>query len=877
MPKLQMPEKPSLDNLEEKWGNSWENNKVYSFNKDTQRQEVYSIDTPPPTVSGSLHVGHVFSYTHTDTIARYKRMNGKNVFYPMGWDDNGLPTERRVQNYYGVRCDASLPYDPDFKPPFEGGEGKSIKAADQIPISRKNFIELCEKLTAEDELLFEQLWRKLGLSIDWSYTYKTIGKKAQKIAQTTFIENLHRDEAYLDDAPGLWDITFQTAVAQAELEARDYPGYYHKIAFHLENNTDIYIETTRPELLPACCALIAHPDDERFKDLFGKKAFSPLFNVEIPILSHPLAEKDKGAGIAMCCTFGDMTDVQWWRDLSLPTRSIIAKNGRIIDQKPQWLKNEKAQEYYKQIIGKTVFSAREIIVNNLKTTGELIGEPQKTMRKANFFEKGDKPLEIVTSRQWYIKNGGKPFVQKNQSKQLNELLLQKGKLLKFHPDFMRVRYENWINGLNSDWLVSRQRFFGVPIPVWYEIDETGHVNYNKILTPKLENLPVDPSIDTPDGYNESQRGQAGGFIGEVDIMDTWATSSLTPLIASSYLHDNELFKNVYPMDLRPQGQDIIRTWLFTTVLRSHLEFDALPWENAAISGWILDPDRKKMSKSKGNVVTPMPLIEKHGADAVRYWAECARLGTDATFDEGQMKIGRRLAIKILNASKFAFSLQNDLENDTVLITEEIDKAVISKLKEIVIEATKSFEQYNHTYALELAENFFWTFCDDYIELVKIRSYGDNDLFSNQAIKSAHATLSVAIDILIRLLAPFLPYATEEVWSWYNDTSIHNAKWPSIQEIENVEGDIKLLDVASQTLTALRKIKSDEKVSQKTPILEVTLITNKKTEELIQKVINDLKLAANVKNDIHIICDDEAETVKVKSYTLGQPPQKTPKK
>ncbi len=876
MSTLDLPEKASLDNLEDKWGESWEKEQVYSFDKTATREQVYSIDTPPPSISGSLHVGHVFSYTHTDTVARYKRMTGKKVFYPIGWDDNGLPTERRVQNYYGVRCDPSLPYDPDFKPKFEGGEGKSIKAADQTPISRKNFIELCEKLTEEDEQQFEQLWRKLGLSIDWSQTYRTIGSKAQKVAQASFLNNLERGEAYLDYAPGLWDITFQTAVAQAELESRDYPGHYHKLAFHLENGQDVVIETTRPELLPACCALVAHPTDERFEHLFGKTVKSPLFDVEIPVLAHPAAEKDKGAGIAMCCTFGDITDVQWWRELSLPIRSIIGKDGRIVSDLPAWLETEKAKELYLQIAGKTTFSAREIIVNALRESGEMIGEPEKTMRKTNFFERGDKPLEIVTSRQWYIRNGGKAFTQLNKEKPLNEELLARGKELNFHPDFMRVRYENWINGLNSDWLISRQRFFGVPIPIWYEVNEDGETDYSKIITPSLDQLPIDPTTDVPNGYTESQRGKAGGFVGEIDIMDTWATSSLTPQIASGYLHDEDLFKRVFPMDVRPQGQDIIRTWLFTTLLRSHLEFDELPWKNAAISGWILDPDRKKMSKSKGNVVTPLPLIEKHGADAVRYWAGCARLGTDASFDEGQMKIGRRLAIKLLNASRFAFSMQeNGLVNDPSLITEDIDKALIATLLKVIEEATKAFEEYNHARALEVTETFFWTLCDDYIELVKTRAYGDNALFDEKAQKSAHATLSIVIDNVLRLLAPFLPYATEEVWSWYNEGSIHVAKWPCGCGLKEIAGDTALLDLASQTLAVLRKVKSEQKVSQKTPYESVTIQVNKADEELVVKVVNDLQLAANIQGDLQLETAD-TQTPVISDYKLGEPPAKVKK-
>jgi valyl-tRNA synthetase len=829
------PDKVGVEGLEQKWGASWDSSKTYSFDKSASKSQIFSIDTPPPTVSGSLHVGHVFSYTHTDLIARYQRMIGKEVYYPMGWDDNGLPTERRVQNFYGVRCDPSLAYVNDFKPPFEGGDGKSSKAADQVPISRRNFIELCERLTLEDEKHFEALWRQLGLSIDWSQTYQTISPDAQAVSQKAFLNNLSRGEAYQAMAPTLWDVTFRTAVAQAELEDRDQPGAYHRIGFDGPEGK-IFIETTRPELIPACVALVAHPDDERYQKFFGKSVTTPLFGVEVPVVAHRLAQKDKGSGIAMICTFGDVTDVIWWRELDLPNRAILGWDGRILSEAPDEIKDAKALEVFAELAGKTVFSARQRIVELLTDSGDMIGEAKPITHPVKFFEKGDKPLEIVSTRQWYLRNGGRDEALRDQ-------LIALGKDLKFHPDFMRVRFENWVNGLTGDWLVSRQRFFGVPIPVWYTLDADGNPDYDKIITPPESALPVDPTSQSPEGFTEDQRGKPNGFIGEVDILDTWATSSLTPQLAGGWISDPEKYAKVFPFSLRPQGQDIIRTWLFSTVLRSFQEEKQLPWSDAALSGWILDPDRKKMSKSKGNVVVPNDLLDEHGSDAVRYWAAAARLGTDAAFDIGQMKVGRRLAIKVLNAAKFVLSFE--LAGNKVEVTQAIDKAMLAALAEVVTGATKAFESYDHTKALELTESFFWNFTDDYLELVKERAYGQNTDPVGQA--SAVSALRIALLAITKLLAPFIPFATEEAWSWWQEGSVHRSVWPASDDLSAFSGNqnAKLLTLASQALIGIRKAKSDEKLSMKAEISSLTIEASEADIESLKHIESDLKSVGKI--------------------------------
>lgn len=753
----------------------------------------------------------------------------------MGWDDNGLPTERRVQNFYGVRCDPSLAYEANFKPPFEGGDGKSSKAADQVPISRRNFIELCEKLTLEDEKQFEALWRQLGLSIDWSQTYQTISPDAQAVSQKAFLNNLSRGEAYQAMAPTLWDVTFRTAVAQAELEDRDQPGAYHRIGFDGPEGK-IFIETTRPELIPACVALVAHPDDERYQKFFGKTVTTPLFGVEVPVVAHRLAQKDKGSGIAMICTFGDVTDVIWWRELDLPNRAILGWDGRILSDAPDAIKDPKALEVFSELAGKTVFSARQRIVELLLESGDMVGEAKPITHPVKFFEKGDKPLEIVSTRQWYLRNGGR-------DEALRDKLISLGKDLKFHPDFMRVRFENWVNGLTGDWLVSRQRFFGVPIPVWYALDAEGNPDYDRVITPAESALPVDPSSQCPEGFTEDQRGKPNGFMGEVDILDTWATSSLTPQLAGGWISDPEKYAKVFPFTLRPQGQDIIRTWLFSTVLRSFQEEKQLPWSDAALSGWILDPDRKKMSKSKGNVVVPNDLLDEHGSDAVRYWASAARLGTDAAFDVGQMKVGRRLAIKVLNAAKFVLSFE--LASDKVEVTEAIDKAMLAALAEVITGATKAFESYDHTKALELTESFFWNFTDDYLELVKERAYGQNTDPAAQA--SAVSALRIALLDITKLLAPFIPFAAEEAWSWWQEGSVHRSNWPVAEGLTGFTGsqNAGLLSLASQALIGIRKAKSDEKLSMKAEITSLTIEASEQEIESLKHIESDLKSVGKI--------------------------------
>nr|WP_221375615.1 valine--tRNA ligase [Actinoplanes polyasparticus] len=815
-----LPERPSLDGLEDKWARTWQEEGTYTFDRSKERADVYAIDTPPPTVSGELHMGHVFSYTHTDTVARFQRMRGKTVFYPMGWDDNGLPTERRVQNVYGVRCDPALPYDPQWEPP-------ATAPKQPLSISRRNFVELCGRLTAEDEKAFEALWRRLGLSVDWALQYTTIGRRSQAVSQRAFLNNLARGEAYTAEAPTLWDVGFRTAVAQAELEDRERPGAYHRLRFHGPDGP-VEIETTRPELLPACVALVYHPGDERYEGLTTVR--TPYFDVEVPVLAHPMAARDKGTGIAMVCTFGDLTDVIWWRDLQLDTRVVLGRDGRFLPDRPAGV----SDAAYRDFAGLTVNAARREIVRILTETGDLLGEPRPITHPVKFYEKGDSPLEIVTSRQWFFRNGGRDA-------NLRERMIERGRELRWFPEHMRHRYEHWVNGLTGDWLVSRQRFFGVPIPIWYRLDDAGEPDYDKFLIPDESALPVDPSSECPPGFDESQRDVPGGFAADPDVMDTWATSSLTPQIVGGWHDDEDLFRRVFPMDHRPQAHEIIRTWLFSTVLRADLENDVLPWRAAVLSGWILDPDRKKMAKSKGNVVTPMGLLEQNGSDAVRYWAANGRPGADLAFDPAQIKVGRRLATKILNASKFALGL-GAADSLRQPVTEPLDRAMLARLATVVTAATEAFDRYDHTDALQATEAFFWTFCDDYIELVKERAYA-----TGPAAESARAALASGLSVLLRLFAPFVPYVTEEVWSWWRYGSVHQATWPTTYELTRVagEGDASLLDLAGDALRQVRRAKSDRKLSMKAEVPLAEALGPVEVLERLALVEGDLKAAGRI--------------------------------
>jgi len=825
---------------ERRWDDVWAESQAFLYDPNRPRSETYVVDTPPPTVSGSLHLGSVFSYTQIDIIVRYHRMIGENIFFPMGWDDNGLPTERRVQNYFHVRCDPNVPYEPNLQ--IEQATN-AVRKGPARTVSRQNFIELCLRLTGEDEKTFKALWRRVGLSVDWRQEYSTIGDLSRQMAQLSFIDLLRKGHIYSVEAPTMWDVDFQTAVAQAEIEDKKVQSFFYEIRFGIEDSDDSFvIATTRPELLPACVGVTAHPDDDRYKNLFGKNAITPIFRVPVPIFASELVDPEKGTGILMVCTFGDATDVHWWREHKLALRQIVGRDGRLMPVtygSEGWESRhpESANTYYQELTGKTVKAARKEIADMLTqpttsavgSEAPLVGEPRAIEHSVKFYEKGDRPLEFVSSRQWFVRLLDK-----------KEEMIRLGDEIVWHPDYMRARYRNWTENLQFDWCISRQRYFGVAFPIWYKLDSSGSPDYDAPIVASEDMLPVDPMQTTPPGYEQSQRGKPDGFVGESDVYDTWFTSSLTPQISSHWLLDPERHKKLFPADLRPQSHDIIRTWIFYTVAKAMLHEGTIPWKNTAISGWILDPDRKKMGKSTGNAMTPESMLDQHGADAVRYWSGSIRLGGDTLFDDNVIKIGRKLVTKIFNASKFVLSQTADPGP----IVRELDLSFLSKLKQTVQRATQAFDKYEYQAALAEAERFFWAdFTDTYLELAKLRARSDHDLPGRS---SAVMTLRLGLNVLLRLFAPFLPYVTEEVWSWafakdQGVPTIHASSWPSDKDFAGVSqpGDENSFDVAVACWNHVNKSKSEAGVSIGRPIEQLELSANARTLEALRPVESDV--------------------------------------
>lgn len=803
--------------IEKKWQNWWLQNKTYKWNEDCSRDENYVIDTPPPTVSGLLHMGHIYSYTQADIIARYQRMKGKNVFYPMGFDDNGLPTERLVEK---------------------------VKKIKSHQMKREDFRKVCHQVVEEAEEEFYNLFNSVGLSVDWDQKYQTISQPSRKISQMSFLDLYKKGECYRAMEPCLWDPQDGTALAQADIEDKEVEGYMNYITFSTEEEKELIIATTRPELLPACVAVLFNPRDERYKHLLDKTAITPLFNIEVPLIADETVEIDKGTGLVMCCTFGDTADIEWWKKHNLPLRIIIDAYGkiRIKGKNLGFTEDESISSYVNQLEGVKITQARDLMIELLKQNKKFLKQ-ERVIKQVKCAERSGCPIEIQVFPQWFIRILNK-----------KEAIKEKASECKWFPEYMQVRLKNWVDGLNWDWCISRQRYFGVPFPVWYSKRKGEE---GKIILADIDQLPVDPLNDLPKGYSKEEVEP------DLDIMDTWATSSITPQINSraisqEYSIDYERHQKLYPADLRPQAHEIIRTWTFYTLVKSLYHENSIPWKNIMISGWCLAEDKTKMSKSKGNVITPTSLIENKGADVVRYWASTSKLGADIVYSEKLLDVGKKLLTKLWNATKFvAMHLETTNHNEIDLseITSTIDKWLIYKLHLTINDATIAFEKYEYADAKRAIENFFWNdFCDNYLEIVKIRVYDQNET-DPVGQKSAQITLSYTIEILLRLLAPFLPHITEELYATLFpekklNGSIHRiGNWPRGQDIEYPSSAKRLGQLTLVILELVRKAKSEKQLSMKYPI---EMIAVELDDEIIENlnesdIIKDLKNVTNSKN------------------------------
>lgn len=822
------------------WQNHWKNEKIYQWKNDKPRTETFVIDTPPPTVSGVLHMGHVFSYTQADFVARFQRMSGKDVFYPMGFDDNGLPTERLVEKIIEKKATV-----------FEAENGHG------------SFVKKCQEVVVEAEEEFEKLFNEIALSVDWEQKYQTISPESQKISQASFLDLYKKGFVEKKFEPVFWDISDRTALAQADLIDKEVEGVMNFILFGIDGSDEkLEIMTTRPELLPACVAVMVNPEDSRYKHLHGKFAVTPLFGVKVKIIADEDVQLDKGTGAVMCCTFGDETDIRWWKKHGLELKVIIGKDGKV--------ENLPIKQF------------KEKVIEDLKAKNLLLKQ-ESIKRAVKCAERSGVPIEILVVPQWFVKILDK-----------KDLLKEKAAECNWFPSYMKVRIDQWIDGLAWDWCISRQRFFGVKFPVWYSkrAGEEG-----KILVADVTQLPCDPHVDLPHGYSREE------VIAETDIMDTWATSSISPQLSSKGISDEICFdkqrhEKLFPADMRPQAHEIIRTWAFYTIVKAALHQNSIPWKNLMISGWCLAADKTKMSKSKGNVVTPVALIEEKGCDIVRYWASTSHLGADTAYSEEVFKIGQKLVTKLFNAAKFCsmnFEILRDLlpchpersegshafkgdpsaapQDDK--ISEASDIWILSRLHETTKKATQEFEKFEYARAREAIEEFFWKdLCDNYLEICKVRSYGLSaeklaglELSDKEKSKiiagqqSAILTLKTCLNTLLKLFAPFIPHICDEIYSVifaeeFAQTKSISARgnWPKFSEIQFNEKTLELGNAALDVIFEVRKFKSEQNISMKTTVKKIKVNSPKDLTNFLE----DLKNVCNAEEIEFLNCDKFVE-------------------
>ena len=773
----------------------WKEQRIYRYDPNSDRP-CFSVDTPPPYVSSAhLHVGHAMSYSQAEFVVRYKRMRGYNIFYPMGFDDNGLPTERYVEKKYKIN---------------------------KSKISRQEFIDLCLKETKTGAQTYRELWEALGVSVDWSLTYSTIDERCRRSAQRSFVELARDGLIERRDEPILWCYRCSTAIAQADVETVEASSRLNNVAFLGPDGRELIISTTRPELIPACVSLYVNPDDERYTSLVGAKVRVPLFDYQVQVRTHPDVDPSFGTGLMMVCSWGDMDDVIKWKDHNLDTRHLFDEHGRL---------NALAGPF----AGLSIEKARREILESLNEKGLLKGS-EPLVHSIGVHDRCNTPVEFNHSLQWFIR------ILDHKAE-----FLQRGRELAWYPEFMRTRYEDWVRGLKWDWCISRQRYYGVPFPVWYcqECAEP--------WLPSTESLPVDPTVDS---VPEDARCKCGcaSFVGEKDVMDTWMTSSLTPLINAKWAYDdNALMERVYPQSIRVQAFEIIRTWLFYSVVKSHFHTDSLPWHDVMISGWGLDAKGKKMSKSLGNFVEPMAVMKRHSADALRYWSAGATLGNNFRYSEQDVVDGNRLLTKLWNAARFVSTYLFDESGKPLPLSPGnptlSDGWIISRFMSTVKSASEYMDKYEYSHALDVTERFFFAeFCDNYLEIVKQR-FWEPDQFPPEQIEAARFALHTVLLGVLKLFAPFIPYITEELYQIIfrpsiGPVSIHISEWPvydeSLIDTEAEEAGKLLVDV----LTGVRRWKTSHKVHANFPLSKMVITAGEEEKALLEPIADDLRAAAH---------------------------------
>lgn len=775
-----LDKKYNAEEKENKWLNYWKENKIYEFKPD--QREVFSIDTPPPTVNGKIHIGHIFSYSQTEMIARYKRLRGYNIFYPFGFDDNGLPSERLVEKEQGKKAHE---------------------------IGREEFSKLCYETTDKYEAEFQDLFSKMGVSTDWNIHYKTVSPSTIKISQSSFLDLIDKGHCYHKESPALWCNECLTSIAQAELETKTIKTTFNYITFKtVEDNEEFIIATTRPELLPAIVSVFVNPNDEIHKHLIGKTAHIPLINVEVPIMGDEKVDACKGTGVVMCCTFGDQTDIEWWKKYNLPLKYIFTDNGRIKEDIPNYG-------------GMKIKDARKQIVEDLQNGGYIV-KIEDLEHEVGIHERCGKEVEYSVMKQWFI-----------DTMNHKDDFIRIGNEIKWHPDHMHNRYNEWVENIMWDWCISRQRYFGVPFPVWY------CKNCGESIFANIEDLPVNPLSDKPK-IDKCPKCGASEFIPETDVMDTWATSSITPLINMKYGEKDNYESFLKPMSLRTNASEIIRTWDFYTIVKSFYHFGTRPWDNVMVSGFVMASKGEKISKSKGNSkIEPMDAINQYSADVLRYWAGTGRLGTDIVYSDETLLRGKKLINKIWNVSKFIEMHLADYEDKKFDNYEYIDKWILGKFQEMESVFVKYLDEYEVGLALNHLEKFFWNFCDNYIEIVKHRLYRPEE-FGDIPRYSGQKTVYIILYKLLQDFSIFFPFITEEIYQelYYDSKSIH------LTEIEplkfNFNKEMKIGDSIIDIISQVRGQKTINNVSLKTPVRNLKLSVNKDLKDAIELSIKDFK-------------------------------------